>query len=138
MAANLQFKRELSSLGAITALVDAFYAKVVADDVLGPVFEDIDLPRHKPKIYAYWRRMLLGEHDAYRRNMIARHQALHARQPLQHRHFERWLTLFLDTVDERFRGTTADRARHLASTIAANLETLLKHSGQHREHHDRA
>ena len=119
--------RELNSPDAITELVDAFYGKVLADDVLAPVFQGIDLPRHKPKIYAYWRKMLLGEHDAYRRNMIARHQALHSRHPLQHQHFQRWLALFLDTVDERFSGTIADRARRLAPMITTNLQkTLLR------------
>ena len=126
MSIDSRARRELNTPDAVTELVDAFYTKVVADPVLGPVFEDIDLGQHKPNVHAYWRKMLLGEHDAYRRNMIARHQALHGRHPLQHRHFARWLALFLDTVDERFRGTTADRARRLASTIASNLESVLK------------
>lgn len=58
--------------------------------------------------------------------MIAQLRALHARHSLQHRHFQRWLALFLETVDERFSGSTAIRAKRLASTIATNLETRLK------------
>lgn len=128
MSIDSRTRRELNTPDAVTELVDAFYAKVVADPVLGPVFEGIYLTRHKPRVRAYWRKMLLGEHDAYRRNMIARHRALHGRHPLQHRHFRRWLTLFRSTVDERFCGATADRARQLASTIATNLESVITQS----------
>lgn len=119
-------KRELNSPEAIADFVDAFYAKVVADSWLGPVFSDIDLQQHKPRVRAYWRKLLLSEHDGYRRNMMAQHRALHARHPLRHRHFQRWLALFLETVEEQFSGNTAILAKRLASTIAANLETRLE------------
>ncbi|TAN05810.1 MAG: group III truncated hemoglobin [Rhodanobacteraceae bacterium] len=131
-------KRELNSPEAIADLVDVFYAKVVADAVLGPVFKGIDLQQHKPKVRAYWRKMLLGERDGYRRNMIAQHKALHARHPLQRRHFQRWLALFLQTVDERFSGSTAMRAKRLASMVATRLETLLNQVGHQGEGHERA
>jgi hemoglobin len=117
--------RELNSPEAIADFVDAFYAKVVADAVLGPIFEDVDLQQHKPRIRAYWRKMLLGDHEGYRRNMIARHIELHTRHCLQHQHFQRWLALCVETVDEQFRGHSAIRAKRLATTIAINLETQL-------------
>lgn len=138
MCVDSRAKRELNSPEAVADLVDVFYAKVVADAVLGPIFKDIDLLQHKPKVRAYWRKLLLGERDGYRRNMIAQHKALHARHPLQHRHFQRWLALFLETVDERFSGCTAMRARRLASTIATHLETLLNRVGHQGEGHERA
>ncbi len=138
MCVDSRAKRELNSPEAVADLVDVFYAKVIADAVLGPVFKDIDLRQHKPKVRAYWRKMLLGERDGYRRNMIAQHKALHARHPLQRRHFQRWLALFLETVDERFRGCTAMRARRLASTTATHLETLLNRVGHQGEGHERA
>jgi hemoglobin len=137
MCVDSRAKRELNSPEAVAALVDVFYAKVVADAVLGPVFKDIDLRQHKPKVRAYWRKMLLGERDGYRRNMIAQHKELHARHPLQHRHFQRWLALFLETVDERFSGCTATRARRLASTVAIRLEALLTQVWHQGEGHAR-
>ncbi|HGM6414197.1 group III truncated hemoglobin [Stenotrophomonas maltophilia] len=136
MSADPRTKRELNSPEAIADLVDAFYAEVVADSVLGPIFKDIDLQQHKPIVRAYWRKMLLRNRESYRRNMIARHISLHARHPLQHRHFQRWLALFVETVDERFSGNSAIRAKRLASTIATHLEALLKrvrHKGEEHE-----
>lgn len=137
MCVDTRATRELNSPEAVADLVDVFYAKVVADAVLGPVFKDIDLRQHKLKVRAYWRKMLLGERDGYRRNMIAQHKTLHARHPLQHRHFQRWLALFLETVDERFSGNTATRAKRLASTIATHLETLLNEVGHQGEGYER-
>ncbi|MDZ7748321.1 MAG: group III truncated hemoglobin [Halofilum sp. (in: g-proteobacteria)] len=114
---------DLDNAAAIDRLVDAFYARVLADPTLAPVFTEvaaIDLDTHLPRIKAFWRKMLLGE-AGYRRNMVARHAAVHARFGLGARHFDRWLALFTRTLDERFAGPYAARARHLAVTIARNL-----------------
>lgn len=136
MNSQLRVKRKLDSPQAIAELINAFYAKVIADAILAPMFKDLDFQQHLPKVHAYWRKMLLGERDGYRRNMIAKHQQLHARHPLQHRHFQRWLMLFLETVDERFSGRAAIRTKRLASTIISHLQTLLDktwHEGERDE-----
>lgn len=118
---------DLDNPQAIAELVDRFYARVLDDPVLAPVFTEvagIDLDTHIPRIEAFWRKMLLGD-PGYDRNMVAQHAAVHARLPLRRAHFDRWLTLFLETVDRDFAGPGADRARVLASRIAANLERNL-------------
>lgn len=135
---RVRVNRELDSPQAITELVDAFYAKAVADAILAPIFEELDLELHLPKVYAYWRKMLLSERDVYRRNMIAKHRQLHDRYPLQHRHFQRWLTLFEETVDERFAGHAAIRAKRLASTVATHLENLIHHTWHEGGEHEQA
>jgi len=124
---------DLDCTQAVDRLVDAFYAKVLADEMLAPVFTEVaavDLDQHLPTIKSFWRKMLLGDRD-YRRNMVARHVAVHARQPLEAHHFERWLLLFTRALDEHFAGPYAERARHLAHAIAANLEHYL-HTGTGR------
>jgi hemoglobin len=121
--------RDLDTPEAIAELVDAFYRKVLADARLRPLFVDvagIELEAHVPRIRAYWRKLLLGERGDYRRNMVARHLALHGRCPLRHEDFVRWLVLFRETVDERFTGANARRALTLAATIAGNLERLTR------------
>ncbi|PKL95295.1 MAG: hypothetical protein CVV18_06070 [Gammaproteobacteria bacterium HGW-Gammaproteobacteria-8] len=119
--------RDLDTPEAIAQLVDGLYGKILADDRLRPLFVDvaeIELETHLPRIRAFWRKMLLGERDAYRRNMVARHLELHARQPLHPGDFERWLKLFREIVDEDFAGPGADRAKALATRIAGNLARL--------------
>lgn len=125
--------RDLNSPEAISELVDAFYARVLVDPTLAPMFTQVaavDLDDHLPTIKAFWRKMLLGRPD-YDRNMVARHAAVHARMPLTRRHFDRWLALFTRTIDERFAGPGADRARTLAVRIAANLERNLDEYAEH-------
>lgn len=126
--------RDLDTPEAIAGLLDAFYRKVLADDRLRPLFVEvakIDLETHLPRIRAYWCKMLLGKHDAYRRNMVARHLALHARHPLQPDDFKRWLKLFRETVDDDFAGPNADRAKTLATRIVRNLMQLTDLPIQH-------
>src|SRR3546814_10901054 len=70
---------------AIDAMVESFYARVLVDPLLRPIFVDvarIDLATHLPRIKAYWGKLLLGQGD-YRRNMVAQHQAIHARCALR-------------------------------------------------------
>jgi hemoglobin len=125
--------RDLNSPEAISDLVDAFYARVLVDPTLAPMFTqvaEIDLDHHLPTIKAFWRKMLLGRPD-YDRNMVARHAAVHSRMPLTRRHFDRWLASFTRTIDERFEGPGADRTRTLAVRIAANLERNLGEYAAH-------
>ena len=120
-------KPDLDHPAAISTLVDRFYAQVLSDPTLAPVFTEvarIDVDTHIPVIKAFWRKMLLGD-PGYARNMVARHAAVHARFPLRARHFDRWLMLFNRTVERDFAGPYADRARTLATRIAANLERNL-------------
>lgn len=120
--------RDLDTTKAIDAMVESFYARVLVDPLLRPIFVDvarIDLDVHLPRIKAYWGKLLLGQRD-YRRNMIARHQAIHTHSALQSRHFERWLELFRDTLEAGFDGPFARRAIRLAAIIAANLQQYLE------------
>ena len=120
-------QRDIDDPAAIARLVDAFYARVLVDPTLAPVFTEVarvDLDHHLPTIKAFWRKMLLG-HPDYARNMVARHATVHARLPLGRRHFDRWLALFTRTVDDHFAGPGAERAKLLAQRIAANLERNL-------------
>ncbi|NQY84162.1 MAG: group III truncated hemoglobin, partial [Alcanivorax sp.] len=88
-------KPDLDSPARIEEMVDAFYQRVLDDPLLAPVFLEvarIDLDQHLPLIAAYWKKMLLGD-TAYDRHMIAKHRAVHDKQPLTGAHHERWLAL---------------------------------------------
>lgn len=123
---------DLDTMEAIDAMVKRFYALVLADPLLRPIFVDvarIDLDAHLPRITAYWGKLLLGQGD-YRRNMVAQHQAIHAHCALQSRHFERWHELFRNTLEAGFDGPFTQRAGRLAATIVANLQRCLCLSGR--------
>jgi hemoglobin len=93
--------------------VNRFYDKVKVDNLLGPLFAHVDWPHHLPIMYSFWSSMLLGE-QSYRGNPFQKHMGL----AITAAHFDRWLLLFYQTVDEHFTGDKAievkDRARSIA------------------------
>lgn len=118
---------DLDSYQRVGEFVDAFYVKVLSDAVLAPIFLDvaaIDLDVHLPHIKDYWAKLLLGDKQ-YQRHTMNIHRQLHGKRPLSAADFQRWLGLFVTTVDERFSGENAERAKRVARTIAANMETSM-------------
>lgn len=116
--------RDLDSPEAIAEFVDHFYARLLRDPELAPIFVNvaaIDIGEHLPRICAYWEKLLLGKKE-YRRHTMNLHRALHARRPLSGSDFDRWLEYFCTSVDARFNGRNADRAKQIASRIAANMQ----------------
>jgi hemoglobin len=97
----------------VQTLVDRFYDRVKADELLAPVFQHVDWPKHLPVMYDFWASMLLGE-QSYRGNPFQRHLHL----AIGAAHFERWLQLFWQTVDAHFVGDKADEAKSRARSIA--------------------
>tara|TARA_R110002110_G_scaffold108904_1_gene271750 strand:- start:9653 stop:10024 length:372 start_codon:yes stop_codon:yes gene_type:complete len=117
-------KPDLDSRAHIEAFVDRFYARLLADPQLAPIFLDvaqIDLAVHLPHIKDYWCKLLLGERG-YNRHTMDIHRRLHRLRPLQPEDFQRWLALFTATVDAHYSGERASRAKQLATTIAANMQ----------------
>jgi len=120
--------QDLDAPGAIDALVERFYARVLRDPLLAPLFTEvagIDLAHHLPRIKAYWRKMLLGD-SGYRRHMMAKHRAVDSRSAFEGRHYDRWLLLFETALDEGACGPVTERARMLARRIAGNMRRNLE------------
>ena len=112
-------KRDISTSEDIKTLVNAFYEKVKADDVIGHIFNDVvkvDWPHHLPKMYAFWEFLLLGQ-DTYKGNPMEVHRKVHDIIPLTADHFTRWLHLFHQTVDEHFEGLVAEDAKNRSALI---------------------
>ncbi|MEX1667492.1 group III truncated hemoglobin [Zhongshania guokunii] len=124
---NTANKPDLDSAEHITAFVEAFYARLLTDQRLAPIFVDvanIDIREHFPRIQAYWRKLLLGE-GGYHRHTMNIHRQLHGKQALLASDFELWLAHFVATIDEHFCGDKAERAKKVASSIAANMAKAL-------------
>ena len=106
-------KQDITSRKDIIILVDSFYEKVKSDSLLGPVFAHVDWPKHLPVMYNFWSSMLLGE-MSYRGNPLQSHLPL----PIDSTHFNKWLTLFNQTLDEHFEGEKTEETRMRARSIA--------------------
>ncbi len=112
--------RDLDTPDAIAEMVRRFYADVAQDDLLGPIFHDVarvDWSEHLPKLAAFWCRALLGM-PGYQGNPFRAHQHVHAQREFTPEHFERWLTLFHETLELGWTGPTMRRALELADNVA--------------------
>ena len=124
-------KQTIQSREQIIKIVDEFYAKVRKDELIGPVFIDqakIDWEEHLPKLYSFWEDLLFGTNQYHGRPFPP-----HMRFNLKLEHFERWLQLFTETIDESYTGLKADemksRALRIGQNFLHNIQALSTQSG---------
>jgi len=113
-------KPDILQRSDIDLLIRSFYEKVRKDDVLGIIFNEvvqIDWDHHIPVIVDFWETALLDA-DIYHRNAMEPHFAINKIFPLQQHHFDRWIQLFFETLDEHFEGPTARLAKTRAKGVA--------------------
>lgn len=110
----------------VALLVRSFYRYAAMDELLGPIFHAADViwDDHLVTLTDFWSWQLLGER-CYTRQPLRAHEPVHARTPFADEHYERWLDLFVSTVDELFVGDTAELAKHRATKMATALRKLL-------------
>lgn len=124
-------KHDIQSEADIAQLVGQFYGLVRQDTLLGPIFDDVaqvDWAHHIPRLVGFWSTVLLGSAQ-YTGNPVLPHLALARKIPVQASHFERWLLLFRQTVDELFVGERAEQAKIRAQSIAIVLQSKLYTAG---------
>ena len=102
----------------IVQLVDAFYDKVQADPILGPVFNPAvhDWPEHKATLVKFWASVALGTRE-YRGNPMAAHRP----HPILDAHFGHWLALWQDTAREVLGDAKAAEMYAYAQRIGQSL-----------------
>jgi hemoglobin len=106
-------RHDITDRQHVQILIDKFYAKVLKDDLLAPVFGAVDWEHHTPRIIDFWCMVLLGD-QTYKGNPFQKHTSL----SISTDHFNRWLDLFFKTIDENFEGEVAKQARLRAKNIA--------------------
>jgi hemoglobin len=109
-------KTTILQVDDIKLLVDSFYHKVREDQLLAPIFNQRigdNWAAHLEKMYRFWQTILLGEHTYYGSPF-----APHANLPVNKNHFDRWLSLFTETIDEHFSGEKAEEAKWRAERMA--------------------
>lgn len=100
-------------------LVDAFYDRVQADAVLGPIFNPAvhDWPAHKSTLVQFWSSVALGTRE-YRGNPMAAHRP----HPIIEAHFGHWLHLWLETARAELGEDQAQILYGHAQRIAQSLK----------------
>ncbi len=118
---------DLDTRGKIHDAVVHFYREVVFDDLLEPVFGEIaevDWNEHIPKLIDYWCQVLLGE-PGYAGYVLGPHRSVHELRPFTPELFDRWYRLWSESIDSRWSGPLAEKAKTHAERLAGVLSRKL-------------
>lgn len=120
-------KKDITNRKDIEILVAGFYDKVKADETLGPVFTEvakINWEKHLPVMCDFWENAILFT-GTYHGNPMDLHTHLHKAMPLLQVHFQKWNQLFINTVDDLFKGEKALLAKQRALKISEVLQSKI-------------
>ncbi len=117
--------KDIMTLDDVKLLVDSFYGKIRKDEMLKDIFNDViqdRWPEHLEKMYRFWQTILLGEHSYSGRPFVP-----HMKLPVEREHFDRWLELFFETVDELFEGKKAELAKWQGNRMAEMFQIKINY-----------
>lgn len=117
-------KKQIKTRQEVSELVRAFYAKVRVDSVIGHFFNETidDWEEHLEKLTDFWETNLLFV-QRYKGNPMRVHLEVDQQfdPGINFEHFNRWLQLWISTIEELFEGELAE----VAKTRAANIATVI-------------
>jgi len=113
----------------ISGFVDRFYARIRADDLLGPIFAErvSDWDVHLDRMKRFWRSVLHNSGE-FSGNPMVKHIVIPG---LDASHFAHWLELFYATLredepDPQATGLVGARARMIADSLLTGYEMQRK------------
>ncbi len=117
---------ELSTIddASLGRLVDLFYARVRADPLIGPVFEDAveDWPHHLALLTDFWSSVMLTS-GRYKGQPVPAHRKHIGR--IDPAMFDRWLALWAKTSSELMQPEAAAALQAKAARIAESLQLAM-------------
>ena len=118
-------KKKIEGIEDVERMVSLFYDKVNQDKLLSEVFNvhaKTNWKSHLPKMVQFWSGILLDTSE-YRGRPFDSHakQAEH----ISPAHFQRWISLFKETINENFEGEKAALAIQRAESIGAIFQYKL-------------
>jgi len=117
----------------VIIFVNLFYKKVRIDTVIGPVFAVVIIndnwESHLNRMYSFWNTVLFGEKD-YRGNPFSKHANL----PIDNTHFQRWIDLLNQTIDENFVGEKANEVKMRAEKMRLMFQSKLEYVRSHSQY----
>jgi hemoglobin len=114
------------SKGLVQNVVAAFYDKVRAGAVLGPVFEDtigVHWDAHLERIVRFWLTAAMIERCYDGRDFMSAHMK---HPSIRSEHIRRWLLLFQETLADHCSPGQAEAFLDIANRMADNIELSLK------------
>jgi|SRR5687768_2560135 len=116
-------KRDIENRADLEKLLEIFYKKVFKDDLISHFFTEVvplNLETHIPVIADFWESVLL-DGRGYRKNVMEIHLNISEKSKIEKEHLDRWVKIFIETVDELFEGPKASLAKQRAASIATMM-----------------
>lgn len=120
-------KSKLQTRDDIEKLVRAFYDQVQKDELLGPFFNQTiptkeEWEKHYQLLTAFWELNLMDKKGFDGNPAKAHHGVDKAfKQSITTNHFDRWVSLWTQTIDAMYEGEMAEKAKLRASNIAKGM-----------------
>lgn len=120
----MTMKEDIQSRSDIHRMVRAFYTAVKADELIGPVFQQViqDWEEHFELLTDFWETNLFFK-ALYKGRPHQAHIAVDRQTGgvITQEYFGRWLELWFRTIDELFEGPHAETAKYRAR----NMSTMM-------------
>ena len=119
---------DIQNRADIDVLVRAFYDRLLHDDRISYLFEDVKgehLEEHFVILCDFWDSVLFFT-GQYKRNTMLKHLSLHDKHGLTTQHFQIWLGFFNETIDALFTGEKSKLAKERANSIAVIMQMKIK------------
>jgi hemoglobin len=123
--------KDIENRQDIEALMASFYSVAMKDETIGHFFTEVvplNLEKHIPLISDFWETVIFDK-AVYRGNVFGVHEHIHTLFAFEDKHFERWVALFKQTVNESFVGSNAEKIKQRGESIATVMRIKLVHSG---------
>ena len=118
-------KPDIKDKTDIELMIRTFYGSLLTNEIIKPVFANIDFEAHMPHLIMFWSFVLLDE-EGYKANVFDKHVNL----DIKEEHFEIWLHHFEKTINDLFEGEKAELAKQRAQTIAFTFKEKLRQMGK--------
>jgi hemoglobin len=109
-------KNDIRRVEDIKILVFTFYERVKNDDLLSTIINDQTIPNwsdHLALMCQFWQTILLNK-EPYKGTPAKKHVDL----PIGNQHFDRWITVFHQTLDDLYFGPVTEEAKFHAHKMA--------------------
>ena len=131
--------KDIENSADIEKLVNTFYGKVRADELLGPIFNkhipEEKSPEHLSKLSDFWETNLFGI-PKFKGNPSQKHVDVDKglNYSVEQTHFGQWINIWFQTIDELFEGKLATNAKEASRRMAsAQFMMMWKHRPENKK-----
>ncbi len=117
-------QKDIEDRKDIELLINSFYNKVKQDAIIGSFFTEVvqvNWEKHLPVMYNFWENIVF-QTGSYNGNPMDKHLELNKKSLILMEHFQRWILLFNETVDELFKGKKAELIKQRALSISTVMQ----------------